>query len=154
MSGPVSKRERERDQREREREIMREQRRNRERRALYMTSLMPTMPSGQKAWNGASGYCAAKAGLDHFARCLALEEAHRGIRVNVVSPGMVLVDHHVERTGQDPTTDEGSVAWIFYRSLESSLFSAGVTRPGSSCPSTSPWAALARPRTWPGWWRS
>ena len=38
---------------------------------------------------------------------LALQEAENGIRVNVVSPGIILVDHHVKRTGQDPKTAEG-----------------------------------------------
>ncbi len=37
----------------------------------------------------ASAYCAAKAGLDGFAKVLALELAHRNIRVNVISPGPI-----------------------------------------------------------------
>ena len=55
---------------------------------------------------GSAGYCSAKAGLDHFARCLALEEAENGIRVNSVSPGVILVDKHVERMGQDPKAQD------------------------------------------------
>lgn len=38
----------------------------------------------------ASAYCAAKASEIHLARCLALEGAERGIRVNVVNPDAVL----------------------------------------------------------------
>ena len=34
-------------------------------------------------------YASAKAALENFARCMALEYAHTGIRVNVVSPGNV-----------------------------------------------------------------
>jgi glucose 1-dehydrogenase len=34
-------------------------------------------------------YCVSKAGIDMLARCLALELAPRGIRVNVVAPGVV-----------------------------------------------------------------
>ncbi len=40
-------------------------------------------------WKGISAYCAAKAGLEMFARCLALEYAPHGIRVNCVAPGNV-----------------------------------------------------------------
>jgi 3-oxoacyl-[acyl-carrier protein] reductase len=38
---------------------------------------------------GQAGYAAAKAGLEGFARALALEVAHRGVTVNVVAPGLV-----------------------------------------------------------------
>ena len=37
----------------------------------------------------ASAYCTAKAAEIHLARCLALEGAEAGIRVNVVAPGLV-----------------------------------------------------------------
>jgi NAD(P)-dependent dehydrogenase (short-subunit alcohol dehydrogenase family) len=39
---------------------------------------------------GASAYCTAKAAELHLARCLALETAPAGIRVNVVNPDAVL----------------------------------------------------------------
>ena len=39
---------------------------------------------------GASAYCTAKASEVHLARCLALEGATSGIRVNVVNPDAVL----------------------------------------------------------------
>ncbi len=39
---------------------------------------------------GASAYCAAKAAEVHLARCMALEGAPLGIRVNVVNPDAVL----------------------------------------------------------------
>ena len=39
---------------------------------------------------GASAYCTAKAAEVHLARCLALEGASGGIRVNVVNPDAVL----------------------------------------------------------------
>jgi NAD(P)-dependent dehydrogenase (short-subunit alcohol dehydrogenase family) len=38
---------------------------------------------------GLAAYCAAKAGLDAFSRSVALELGPRGIRCNVVSPGVV-----------------------------------------------------------------
>jgi NAD(P)-dependent dehydrogenase (short-subunit alcohol dehydrogenase family) len=39
---------------------------------------------------GASAYCTAKAAEIHLARCMALEGAPLGIRVNVVNPDAVL----------------------------------------------------------------
>lgn len=46
--------------------------------------------NGLAASPGASAYCTAKAAEIHLARCLALEGAARGIRVNVVNPDAVL----------------------------------------------------------------
>jgi len=39
---------------------------------------------------GAADYCAAKAGLKRLTETMALEEAANGIRVNAISPGMIL----------------------------------------------------------------
>ena len=47
---------------------------------------------------GIGGYCASKGGLKMLAKCLALELAPRGIRVNIVAPGWVdagLTAHNV-----------------------------------------------------------
>ena len=46
--------------------------------------------NGLAASPGASAYCTAKAAEIHLARCLALEGASEGIRVNVVNPDAVL----------------------------------------------------------------
>ena len=46
--------------------------------------------NGLAASPGASAYCAAKASEIHLARCLALEGAEQGIRVNTVNPDAVL----------------------------------------------------------------
>ncbi|MEM7487772.1 MAG: bifunctional rhamnulose-1-phosphate aldolase/short-chain dehydrogenase, partial [Pseudomonadota bacterium] len=46
--------------------------------------------NGLAASPGASAYCTAKAAEIHLARCLALEGAAKGIRVNVVNPDAVL----------------------------------------------------------------
>ncbi|MCP3382171.1 bifunctional rhamnulose-1-phosphate aldolase/short-chain dehydrogenase [Bradyrhizobium sp. CCGUVB4N] len=46
--------------------------------------------NGLAASAGASAYCAAKASEIHLARCLALEGAVHGIRVNTVNPDAVL----------------------------------------------------------------
>ena len=42
------------------------------------------------AAKGASAYAAAKSAANHLARCLALEGASSGIRVNVVNPDAVI----------------------------------------------------------------
>jgi NAD(P)-dependent dehydrogenase (short-subunit alcohol dehydrogenase family) len=44
---------------------------------------------GHRAMAGLSAYCTSKAALDMLGRCLALEWAPDGIRVNSVSPGVV-----------------------------------------------------------------
>lgn len=46
--------------------------------------------NGLVASAGAAAYCTAKAAELHLARCLALEGAERGIRVNVVNPDAVI----------------------------------------------------------------
>src|SRR6185503_3756690 len=38
---------------------------------------------------GMAAYCASKAALDHFARCLMLEVRQQGIKVTTVAPGSV-----------------------------------------------------------------
>jgi rhamnulose-1-phosphate aldolase/alcohol dehydrogenase len=51
--------------------------------------------NGLAASPNASAYCAAKAAELHLARCLALEGAPHGIRVNVVNPDAVLQDSKI-----------------------------------------------------------
>ena len=46
--------------------------------------------NGVAAAAGASAYASAKAAANHLARCLALEGAPEGIRVNVVNPDAVI----------------------------------------------------------------
>ena len=46
--------------------------------------------NGLAASPNASAYCTAKASEIHLARCLALEGASMGVRVNVVNPDAVL----------------------------------------------------------------
>jgi len=47
--------------------------------------------AGSRAFDGWSAYCASKAGLDHFGRCLALEQSRAKHLVDVLafSPGVV-----------------------------------------------------------------
>lgn len=49
---------------------------------------------GRRAMASQAGYCAAKAGLDHFTRCLALDEAQEanGAKVCSLAPGVIDTD--------------------------------------------------------------
>jgi NAD(P)-dependent dehydrogenase (short-subunit alcohol dehydrogenase family) len=45
--------------------------------------------AGSNAIAGMAAYCASKAALDHFARCLMLEVRHQGVKVTTLAPGSV-----------------------------------------------------------------
>jgi NAD(P)-dependent dehydrogenase (short-subunit alcohol dehydrogenase family) len=51
-------------------------------------------------------YASAKAALETFARCMALEYAHTGIRVNVISPGNVAAGSSLKVFEEDPAYRE------------------------------------------------
>ncbi|MFT3821123.1 MAG: SDR family NAD(P)-dependent oxidoreductase [Rubrivivax sp.] len=59
---------------------------------------------GRRPMAGSVSYCAAKAGLDHLARALALEEAARpdGARVVSLAPGVIDTDMQQQLRGADP----------------------------------------------------
>ncbi len=59
---------------------------------------------GRYAMAGSASYCAAKAGMDHLARVLALEEAARphGARVESLAPGVIDTDMQVQLRAADP----------------------------------------------------
>lgn len=59
---------------------------------------------GRRAMAGSASYCAAKAGLDHFTRAVALEEANQpnGARLVSLAPGVVDTDMQVQLRGADP----------------------------------------------------
>ncbi|MFM8770164.1 MAG: SDR family NAD(P)-dependent oxidoreductase [Rubrivivax sp.] len=59
---------------------------------------------GRFAMAGSAVYCAAKAGLDHFSRAVALEEAERPHGAGIVSlaPGVVDTDMQVQLRNADP----------------------------------------------------
>lgn len=50
--------------------------------------------TGLRAFPGVLAYCVSKAGMDHLTRCLALELAPKGVRVNAVNPGVVVTNLH------------------------------------------------------------
>lgn len=53
-----------------------------------------------------SSYASAKAALENFARCMALEYAESGIRVNVISPGNVAAGSSLKVFDEDPAYRE------------------------------------------------
>jgi NAD(P)-dependent dehydrogenase (short-subunit alcohol dehydrogenase family) len=59
---------------------------------------------GRRAMAGSASYCAAKAGLDHLARAVALEEAARpnGARIVSLAPGIIDTDMQVQLRNADP----------------------------------------------------
>ena len=60
---------------------------------------------GRRAIAGQASYCAVKAGLDHFTRALALDEArrHGGARVVSLAPGVIDTDMQAQLRSADPT---------------------------------------------------
>ena len=58
---------------------------------------------GRRAMASSSAYCAAKAGMDHFTRCLALDEALQpnGAKVCSLAPGVIDTDMQLQLRGAD-----------------------------------------------------
>lgn len=58
---------------------------------------------GRRAMASQAAYCAAKAGMDHFTRCLALDEAAKpnGARVCSLAPGVIDTDMQVQLRSAD-----------------------------------------------------
>lgn len=60
---------------------------------------------GRRAMASQAPYCAAKAGMDHFTRCVALEEAGKphGAKLCSLAPGVIDTDMQVQLRGADPS---------------------------------------------------
>ncbi len=71
------------------------------RRVLNISSGLGRHPMASQA-----PYCAAKAGLDHFTRCAALDQAQRrhGARLVSLAPGVIDTDMQVHLRGADSAT--------------------------------------------------
>jgi NAD(P)-dependent dehydrogenase (short-subunit alcohol dehydrogenase family) len=50
--------------------------------------------AGLRPYAGLSAYCVSKAGVDMLTRCVALDLAPHGVRVNAVNPGVVVTELH------------------------------------------------------------
>ena len=59
---------------------------------------------GRRAMASQAAYCAAKAGMDHFTRCLALDEALKphGARVCSLAPGVIDTEMQIQLRAGDP----------------------------------------------------
>jgi len=59
---------------------------------------------GRRAMAGTAPYCAAKAGMDHYSRAVALDEATRpnGARIVSLAPGVIDTDMQVQLRAADP----------------------------------------------------
>ena len=59
---------------------------------------------GRRAMAAQAAYCAAKAGMDHFTRCVALEQAAlpNGAKVCSLAPGVIDTDMQVQLRGAEP----------------------------------------------------
>ncbi len=68
---------------------------------IFTSSYVARMPHTQ-----IPSYASAKAALENSARCMALEYAHTGIRVNAVSPGNVAAGSSLKVFEEDPAYRE------------------------------------------------
>ena len=61
---------------------------------------------GRRPMASQAAYCAAKAGLDHTTRCLALEETRKpnGAKVCALAPGVIDTDMQTQLRSADPQT--------------------------------------------------
>jgi NAD(P)-dependent dehydrogenase (short-subunit alcohol dehydrogenase family) len=79
---------------------------------------------GRRAMASSASYCAAKAGLDHFSRSLAMEEAlqAKGAKVCSLAPGVIATDMQVQLRSADPLTfpDIGNFQAMHERGMLSS----------------------------------
>ncbi|MGQ0709824.1 MAG: SDR family NAD(P)-dependent oxidoreductase [Rhodoferax sp.] len=83
---------------------------------------------GRRPMASMAAYCAAKAGLDHFSRCLALDQAHAAhpVRVCSLAPGVIDTDMQLQlRSGNAQAfPDQGSFAQLHQRGQLSSAQAA------------------------------
>ena len=102
---------------------------------------------GRRAMASQAAYCAAKAGMDHFTRCVALDEAIKphGAKVCSLAPGVIDTDMQVQLRGADPA------AFPTARISPTSRRVASSPRLPTPLPACSPgWSAqTSAPTPWP-----
>ncbi len=69
---------------------------------------------GRRPMASQSAYCAAKAGIDHFTRCLALDEASQpnGARVCSLAPGVIDTDMQLQLRSSAPEDFPDQAAFV------------------------------------------
>ncbi|KAM8704521.1 hypothetical protein ACLKA7_009034 [Drosophila subpalustris] len=77
--------------------------------------------NGIRSFPGVLAYNISKAAVDQFTRCVALELAPKGVRVNSVNPGVIITEIH-KRGGMDEAT--------YQKFLEHSKTTHAMGRPG------------------------
>lgn len=77
--------------------------------------------NGPCPFPGVTYYCMSKSAVDQFTKCLALEMAQNGVRVNAVNPGVTVTNLH-RNAGQDEET--------YKAFLERSKTTHALGRPG------------------------
>ncbi|CAI5438697.1 unnamed protein product [Caenorhabditis angaria] len=79
--------------------------------------------NGPCPFPGVTYYCMSKSAVDQFTKCLALEMAPNGVRVNAVCPGVTVTNLH-KTSGQNEAT--------YQAFLERSKTTHALGRPGKS----------------------
>ncbi|CCD72567.1 DeHydrogenases, Short chain [Caenorhabditis elegans] len=79
--------------------------------------------NGPCPFAGVTYYCMSKSAVDQFTKCLALEMAPNGVRVNAVCPGVIVTNIH-RASGQDEAT--------YAAFLEKSKTTHALGRPGTT----------------------
>lgn len=79
--------------------------------------------TGTRSFPNALAYCMSKAALDQMTKCVALEVAAKGVRVNSVNPGVIVTGLHL-KAGMD---DEA-----YAQFLEKCKTTHALGRPGES----------------------
>jgi len=79
--------------------------------------------TGSRSFPGVLSYCMSKAALDQFTKCVALELADKGVRVNSVNPGVIVTNLHKTSGHNDEQ---------YAKFLEHSKTTHALGRPGSS----------------------
>lgn len=69
---------------------------------------------GRRAMAAQAGYCAAKAGMDHFTRCVALDEALKpnGAKACSLAPGVIDTDMQVQLRSADESAFADRSAFV------------------------------------------
>ncbi|KAJ0178702.1 hypothetical protein K1T71_005477 [Dendrolimus kikuchii] len=62
--------------------------------------------TGLRAFPNVLSYCMSKAAMDQFTRCVALEVALKGVRVNAVNPGVIRTGIHLKGGMDDKQYEE------------------------------------------------